>query len=67
VSSLGAGYGQAGPPQAGYGKPPSQPGYDSAGGYGMPSDAGGAGYGQRGGDRGSGEVQFTVLFMRTFD
>ena len=58
---LGAGYGQAGPPQAGYGKPPGQPGYDSASGYGVQGDAGGAGYGQRGGDRGGAGMTFTVF------
>jgi len=53
---LGAGYGQAGPPQAGYGKPPGPSGYDSAGGYGMQSEYGAdaSGYGQPGGGRGGG-------------
>ena len=50
---LGAGYGQAAPPQTGYGKQPGQPGYDGAGGYGMQgeygADRGGSGgYGQQG-------------------
>jgi len=51
---LAAGYGQTGPSPTGYGKPPGQSGYDSAGGYGMQSDHGadGSGYGQRGGGRG---------------
>jgi len=48
---LAAGYGQAGPQQAGYGKPQGQPGYDSGSGYGMQGDPGGAGYGQHGSDR----------------
>ena len=53
---LGGGYGQAGPPQAGYGKPPGPSGYEGAGGtgYGVQGDYGadGSGYGQRGGGRG---------------
>ena len=70
---LGAGYGQGGLPQAGYGKPPSQPGYDSAGGYGMQSgygaDAGGSEYGQPGGGRGGGGMthhsRSTLYYLNT--
>jgi len=48
---LGGGYGQAGPPQAGYGKPPGPSGYEGSGGYGVQGDYGsdGSGYGPRGG------------------
>jgi len=65
---LGAGYGQSGPPQAGYGKPPGQPGYDSAGGYGMQgdygADAGGSGYG--GGRGGGGKTVRSVAIVANY-
>jgi len=53
-----AGYGQTGPSPAGYGKPPGQSGYDSAGagGYGMQSDYGADGSGRGGGRGGAGMI-----------